>query len=57
VQLTKTQVKKRLVEAESKCQRAFFDFDWAKCGKTNTQATKDFIIIQRILEKYYNACR
>ena len=54
---SKASIKKRLVRLESSCQKAFLQFDWQKCGKTNAQATKDYITIQRILEKYYTACK
>ena len=42
---------------ESAAKKVFLDFDWSKCGVTNVSASKDFITIQKILEKYFNKCK
>jgi len=54
---TKTDTRKRLVAMESAAKKVFLDFDWSKCGVTNVAASKDFISIQRILERYHNKCK
>tara|TARA_R100000664_G_C2732019_1_gene122346 strand:- start:1005 stop:1175 length:171 start_codon:yes stop_codon:yes gene_type:complete len=54
---TKTDTKKRLIKIESAAKKVFFDFDWTKCGGSNVSATKDYIAIQKILERYYNKCK
>lgn len=54
---TKTDTRKRLVAMESAAKKVFLDFDWSKCGSTNVAASKDFLAIQRILERYHNKCK
>lgn len=57
MQLTKSQARKRLAEAETKLQKAMLFFDWTKCGKRNSDAAKDYMTVQKILEKWYMATK
>ena len=52
---TKGDTKKRLRRMERTAQQVFFEYDWSKSGKSNANATNDFMKIQRILEKWFKA--
>ena len=50
--MTKAQARKRLIEADKKIRKVYFDFNWYELGGiTVNQRSKDIATIQTILEK------
>ena len=53
--MTKAQARKRLIEADKKIRKVYFDFNWYQLGGiTVAQRNKDISTIQTILEKMIN---